>query len=253
MSINSSSGWKKTQSDALPIDLGSNKKCVLCDTFVPSNRHTYCAPCSDKARKVRTRTKDDKKRVGCLRCGGDKGYGRGSRFCGPCREALLPMWKQAELERSRRRSGAAAVGPTTRKSATAPPGTKWCPRCQQYRAFERFTPRRSSKDGMAGYCMTCASEGALEYRLKRVFNLTIADYDTMLEAQNGRCAICQRKPQARRLAVDHNHKTGAVRGLLCTRCNHKLLGASNESSEILRRAADYLDSYDGDLLREATK
>ena len=56
-------------------------------------------------------------------------------------------------------------------------------------------------------------------RLK-LFALTIEEYEQMLASQQGHCAICE-KPcsSGRQLAVDHNHKTGQVRGLLCTSCN----------------------------------
>lgn len=57
--------------------------------------------------------------------------------------------------------------------------------------------------------------------LKRKFNITIEDYDILFEKQNGCCGICN-NPQEKfefRLAVDHDHETGEVRGLLCSRCN----------------------------------
>jgi hypothetical protein len=59
-----------------------------------------------------------------------------------------------------------------------------------------------------------------EGHLRRVFDLTGAQYQALLEAQGGGCAVCGRVPRAgRSLHVDHNHKTGVVRGLLCFRCN----------------------------------
>ncbi len=48
------------------------------------------------------------------------------------------------------------------------------------------------------------------------------EYARLLEAQGGGCAICGAKPKTRRLHVDHDHKTGKVRGLLCHRCNRAL-------------------------------
>lgn len=48
------------------------------------------------------------------------------------------------------------------------------------------------------------------------------EYARMLAAQGGGCAICGAKPKTRRLHVDHDHKTGRVRGLLCHRCNRAL-------------------------------
>jgi hypothetical protein len=55
--------------------------------------------------------------------------------------------------------------------------------------------------------------------LKYLYNITIEDYDAMFAAQNGLCAICNEPPKGRRFSVDHNHKTGRVRGLLCNPCN----------------------------------
>jgi hypothetical protein len=52
--------------------------------------------------------------------------------------------------------------------------------------------------------------------------ITDADYAAMLARQYGGCAICGRPPKTRRLHVDHDHRTGAVRGLLCHRCNRNL-------------------------------
>ena len=75
--------------------------------------------------------------------------------------------------------------------------------------------------------------------LKAGIKLTVPEYEAMLAAQEGLCAICRRAPKNRSLEVDHDHKTGQVRGLLCYRCNHRLL-CHGVTEEILRRAADYL-------------
>lgn len=62
----------------------------------------------------------------------------------------------------------------------------------------------------------------------------------MLEAQDGGCAICGRPPKNQRLSVDHDHKTGLVRGLLCWTCNHRVLGNVRDNVELLMKAAAYL-------------
>lgn len=54
---------------------------------------------------------------------------------------------------------------------------------------------------------------------KRGIELDDAGYDRLLEAQGGGCALCGATPKKRRLHVDHDHRSGAVRGLLCYRCN----------------------------------
>jgi Recombination endonuclease VII len=56
----------------------------------------------------------------------------------------------------------------------------------------------------------------------RGLGVSTEDYERMLAEQGGGCAICGAPPKTRRLHVDHNHKTGKVRGLLCFRCNRAL-------------------------------
>lgn len=56
----------------------------------------------------------------------------------------------------------------------------------------------------------------------KALGITAEEYDLRLAAQGGGCAICGATPKTRRLHVDHDHKTGAVRGLLCLRCNRNL-------------------------------
>lgn len=75
--------------------------------------------------------------------------------------------------------------------------------------------------------------------LKRKFGLRPEDYARMLSEQLGGCAICGSSARALNLHVDHNHDTGAVRGLLCQRCNHGI-GLLREVPELLHRAAEYL-------------
>lgn len=86
------------------------------------------------------------------------------------------------------------------------------------------------------------AERARDLRLRRTYGITSAQYEELFLAQRGRCAICKKPPTKRRLEVDHDHATGVVRGLLCWKCNHLLLGNSDDDSEKLRSAANYLDS-----------
>jgi hypothetical protein len=62
----------------------------------------------------------------------------------------------------------------------------------------------------------------------------------LLSAQDGRCAICGAERGTRRLAIDHDHTTGFIRGLLCVRCNTGL-GSFRDDPELLRKAIEYLD------------
>lgn len=83
--------------------------------------------------------------------------------------------------------------------------------------------------------------------LKRNYGITLVEYNEMLEIQEGLCAICgnpetsrdHRTKELRALAVDHNHDTGEVRGLLCGDCNTGI-GLLQDDIELLLNAIDYL-------------
>lgn len=77
--------------------------------------------------------------------------------------------------------------------------------------------------------------------MKLKFGITDKEYLRLLEAQDGHCALCPRRPtSARRLAVDHDHATGRVRGLLCMFCNRNRLGKGREDAQMHLRIAKYL-------------
>jgi hypothetical protein len=78
-----------------------------------------------------------------------------------------------------------------------------------------------------------------KYLLKR-YGLSLKGYATLFKKQKGVCGICQNPPKpGRNLHVDHNHKTGKVRGLLCFKCNRRLLG--NRTADQIRRVLAYLE------------
>ena len=82
--------------------------------------------------------------------------------------------------------------------------------------------------------------------LRNKYNITPAQYDAMFNAQNGRCAICDKTPQenGKRLTIDHCHKTGKVRGLLCYRCNTGLASFKDEL-RLVSEAVTYLAKAEG--------
>ena len=75
--------------------------------------------------------------------------------------------------------------------------------------------------------------------LLRYYGITEDEYEQLLVAQGGGCAICGKRPEVRRLAVDHSHNSGTTRGLLCYWCN-RLLGTIREDINFLVMAVDYL-------------
>ena len=87
-------------------------------------------------------------------------------------------------------------------------------------------------------------------KLKYQYGLSKEQYETMVKDQDGKCAICKKEEKekdgqrgtALNLSVDHCHKTGKVRGLLCRQCNIGI-GRLQESIEVLQSAIDYLKSH----------
>mgnify|MGYP001569848719 CR=1 len=81
--------------------------------------------------------------------------------------------------------------------------------------------------------------------LKRTYNISIEDYEILLARYGGCCWICRRPrhPRSRALAVDHNHKTKQVRGLLCWKCNRGI-ALLKENPTVLGNAKSYISEND---------
>src|SRR3990167_5597356 len=126
--------------------------------------------------------------------------------------------------------------------------TKVCLRCKKDFDRANFHKRNGESDGLSTWCKPCSKEYAAGYYKKnsrkmkdmarirdlRVnFNISMEFYESMFRGQNGGCAICKKQnTDGRRLHVDHDHKTGRIRGLLCYRCNSGL-GYFKDSKENL--------------------
>jgi len=80
--------------------------------------------------------------------------------------------------------------------------------------------------------------------LKRKHGITLEEYNGLLAEQHGRCKICltthSNRRTTNRLAVDHDHNTGLIRGLLCESCN-RAIGLLKDNPSLLRKAAEYLE------------
>lgn len=156
---------------------------------------------------------------------------------------------------------------------------KICNECGvQKESIEFYTKKRNGQDKLYHICKVCSSIAARarfsrltasqrkqrldscknwrrnnpdrnKIMLRRLnlkkYGLTVEGYNEMLSKQNGVCAICGREEYVKRkgvvipLSVDHNHKTGKIRGLLCYDCNHGL-GKFRDSPETCIAAANYL-------------
>jgi predicted nucleic acid-binding Zn ribbon protein len=145
---------------------------------------------------------------------------------------------------------------------------QWCKSCYQEWHRNRYTPKAGADDSPRAcaacgesyrpkqrkasiYCSRKCGERARresgrdrETHLLRKYGVTQEWYDDTLAKQSGGCALCGNGPSERgkyrtHLHVDHDHKTGAVRGLLCDRCN-LLLGQFGDDPDRLMAAAKYL-------------
>jgi len=99
-------------------------------------------------------------------------------------------------------------------------------------------------------CLECKRENGARYRAKNQgtinlknrtgrYNISIDDYQELLDSQNGRCAICGEAINQKTCRIDHSHVTGKVRGLLCVSCNTGI-GLLKDSPDVLASAAEYL-------------
>lgn len=150
--------------------------------------------------------------------------------------------------------------------------TKVCVTCKIEKELSEFKNRKLSKDGKRNDCRACSRRvetlrrknpsvashilevqrkrrkinyDPLENRakeLKKKYGISLVDYNVMFLNQSGVCRICKKQSEDV-LAVDHNHQTGKVRGLLCSACN-KGLGHFCDSIELLSSAVEYLKSYE---------
>jgi len=80
--------------------------------------------------------------------------------------------------------------------------------------------------------------------LKRVYGISLIEYNALLEMQEGKCSICRisKCRSGHDFAVDHCHKTGKIRSLLCQSCN-TILGSVQEKVEILQSAIEYIEKF----------
>lgn len=151
---------------------------------------------------------------------------------------------------------------------------KRCVTCKKDKEESDFSSNYKAADGKQSNCRCCNIEYSKRYRssnlvsikekkkekfasltidqkrsLKYInrYGITVDHYNEMLMTQNGVCAICSKSPSGKkqRLCVDHCHKTGEVRGLLCNDCNVGI-GRLKDDIELLVSAIVYLEGIKND-------
>lgn len=152
---------------------------------------------------------------------------------------------------------------------------KTCRKCGEAKPAESFYRNAREPDGRHAWCKVChAASSRKRYladperfraeqrqrdqatqpqrrakQLAQRYGLTLEQYEALWQRQDGRCAVCRRElvegaGRTRATCVDHDHDTGAVRGLLCQTCN-RALGLLGDNLEVVRRALDYLQTRTG--------
>lgn len=128
-----------------------------------------------------------------------------------------------------------------------PDGTRRCPACKTTKPLEEFVRNRAAKDGRGAYCRPCHRVkmkeisdrlygGHAAYLVKLRYGITAEEKARLIAEQDGLCAICRERPAKH---VDHDHASGAIRGILCFSCNRGL-GKFRDDPHIIRRAIQYL-------------
>lgn len=125
---------------------------------------------------------------------------------------------------------------------------KTCTKCRVPKDLAAFSVNKARRDGLDYRCRDCqkiervATRHARKHELKK-YGLTIEAFEGLVEAQEGRCAICLRPTE--KLFVDHHHGFGPKVGrrqLLCIDCNLGI-GLFGESRELMQRAVEYLKKH----------
>lgn len=131
--------------------------------------------------------------------------------------------------------------------------TKSCTKCREIKPYSDFYKDHRNPNLLRPKCKPCHNgESAINYEnnkdgwrdkfYQRKYGLTLIQYEDLLKAQNGVCAICEQVESSAKfmyLSVDHDHLTGEVRGLLCAFCN-RLLGMYERNREKFDRFDTYL-------------
>jgi hypothetical protein len=157
----------------------------------------------------------------------------------------MPIDEQIAEAKRRRPKGIAKWGEhKTRPASVWPAGRRWCSGCNFY---VKIWYTQGSR------CKACASEAQYSAHILKAYGITYEFYLALYQAQGGKCYICRRQPGKKRLAVDHNHETGEVRGLLCPGsdfgCN-AMLGYIRDNVDTARRMVAYLEDPPARALRE---
>ena len=116
---------------------------------------------------------------------------------------------------------------------------KYCPKCKDWKPLESFPKKKNSASGRDSYCYPCFKEYRRKWVRNKFYGITDEEFNKAFEEQNGSCALCGRY---NKLVIDHCHKTGKFRGLICSLCN-SIIGRVDDSIELLQKAILYINKH----------
>lgn len=228
-------------------DLVAAGLCVACGVAPPRSGLQTCAPCGKRASKQAAEFEHARSAAGlCVECGGPARPAK--KKCQGCADK-----RSARLKARRDLARAGKLCPVC---CVRPPafGSQHCSVCGDKREHSR---RAYAEAKRVGVCWQCSSAPAAPGRtscgactdrkrwqeIRRKYGLTRETYGALLSEQGGGCGCCGAESAGRRdwtfLVVDHDHRAGLVRGLLCHQCN-TMLGKLGDDVERFRRLIQYL-------------
>lgn len=141
----------------------------------------------------------------------------------------------------------------TRARRAISDGYQVCSKCHKRKSVDDFDTHTQRVAGIRPDCMECRQQGVVnrpgsQEKARRValgtnYNITLEEYEAIFDAQGRVCAVCLRpkRDTEKNFAVDHDHVSHLIRGILCPSCNLRIIG-KHRKPEVFRRAADYLES-----------
>lgn len=257
------------------------KHCPHCDLTKPvesfyrsarkqDGRDAYCKACRDGLGAARRAAERASRPVPtppthkmCSRCGETKPVMQFYQKKAQCKTCLTELHREYVqqpdvaariLQQERNRASGKWKRPPRRQPVAE--GYEVCTMCNLDKPVDEFHVHKLGRSGRDSMCKQCKATmsrtrredpavRSREWQLtrERRYGLQPGQYDEILAAQGGTCAICRNSSKDERsFDVDHDHITGEIRGLLCNGCN-KGLGSFQDDPAILSAAIDYLARY----------
>ena len=123
-----------------------------------------------------------------------------------------------------------------------------CSECHEWLPPTAYNKDKRQANGISYRCRNCSRTSIRKYNLRAKYNLEVGEYNILLEKSQGQCTCCSKRlhnnaphPEDRPI-IDHDHKTGKVRAILCNHCN-RMVGYLREDPKYTMKLLDYIQGY----------